>query len=120
MRQSRFTKAQIIGMIKEQEAGMPTAEVCRRHGLSPASFYKFKAKYCGMNISDTHRLKTLEDENAKLKRIIPDGTIKFMVMRKCIFQPFIFLKLMHENYTSPNAKNPELEALIACRTAPSG
>ena len=49
MRQSRFTEAQIIGMIKEQEAGMPTAEVCRRHGLSPASFYKFKAKYGGMN-----------------------------------------------------------------------
>jgi putative transposase len=48
MRQSRFTEAQIIGMIKEQEAGMPTAEVCRRHGLSPASFYKFKAKYGGM------------------------------------------------------------------------
>tara|TARA_R110002110_G_scaffold221193_4_gene435382 strand:+ start:1373 stop:1654 length:282 start_codon:yes stop_codon:yes gene_type:complete len=57
MRQSRFTEAQIIGMIKEQEAGMPTAEVCRRHGLSPASFYKFKAKYGGMNVSDTHRLK---------------------------------------------------------------
>ena len=51
MRQSRFTEAQIIGMIKEQEAGMPTAEVCRRHGLSPASFYKFKAKYGGMNVS---------------------------------------------------------------------
>ena len=49
MRQSRFTEAQIIGMIKEQEAGMPTAEVCRRHGLSPASFYKFKAKYGGMH-----------------------------------------------------------------------
>ena len=69
MRQSRFTEAQIIGMIKEQEAGMPTAEVCRRHGLSPASFYKFKAKYGGMNVSDTHRLKSLEDENAKLKRL---------------------------------------------------
>ena len=69
MRQGRFTEAQIIGMIKEQEAGMPTAEVCRRHGLSPASFYKFKAKYGGMNVSDTHRLKSLEDENAKLKRL---------------------------------------------------
>ena len=56
MRQSRFTEAQIIGMIKEQEAGMPTADVCRRHGLNPASFYKFKAKYGGMNVSDTHHL----------------------------------------------------------------
>ena len=58
MRQSRFTEAQIIGMIKEQEAGMPTAEVCRRHGLSPASFYKFKAKYGGMNVSGFGRFST--------------------------------------------------------------
>ena len=72
MRKSRFTEAQIIGMIKEQEAGMPTAEVCRRHGLSPASFYKFKSKYGGMNVSETHRLKSLEDENAKLKRLLAD------------------------------------------------
>ena len=70
MRQSRFHEGQIIGLIKGQEAGMPTAEVCRRHGLSPASFYKFKAKYGGMNVSDTHRLKSLEDENSKLKRLL--------------------------------------------------
>ena len=65
MRKSRFTEAQIIGMIKEQEAGMATAEVCRKHGLSPASFYKLKAKYGGMELSDARRLKQLEDENAK-------------------------------------------------------
>jgi putative transposase len=59
MRQIRFTEAQIIGMIQEQESGMPTAEVFRRYGPSPAPFYKFKAKYRGMNVSDTHRLKTL-------------------------------------------------------------
>ncbi len=59
MRQSRFTEAQIIGMIKEQEAGMPTVNVCRRHGLSPATFYKFKAKFGGMNVSDPARLKAL-------------------------------------------------------------
>ena len=52
MRKSRFTEAQIIGMIKEQEAGMPTAELCRKHGLSPATFYKLKAKYGGMDLSD--------------------------------------------------------------------
>ena len=79
MRQSRFTEAQIIGMIKEQEAGMPTAEVCRRYGLSPASFYKFKAKYGGMNVSDTHRLKSLEDENAKLKRLLADTMLDNVV-----------------------------------------
>jgi putative transposase len=56
MRKSRFSEAQIIGMIKEQEAGMPTTEVCRRHGLSPASFYKFKSKskYGGMNVSESY------------------------------------------------------------------
>ena len=52
MRKSRFTEAQIIGMIKEQEAGLPTAELCRKHGLSPATFYKLKAKYGGMDLSD--------------------------------------------------------------------
>ena len=59
MRKSRFTEAQIIGMIKEQEAGMPTAEVCRRHGLSTATFYKLKAKYGGMEVSEAARLKAL-------------------------------------------------------------
>ena len=66
MRKSRFTEAQIIGMIKEQEAGMPPAEVCRKHGLSQGTFYKFKSKYGGMEVSDAARLKALEDENAKL------------------------------------------------------
>ncbi|EIE52997.1 hypothetical protein C357_00744 [Citreicella sp. 357] len=61
MRKSRFTKAQIIGIIKEQEAGMPTAKVCRRHGLSTATFYKLKAKYGGMEVSEAARLKALED-----------------------------------------------------------
>ena len=69
MRKSRFTEAQIIGMIKEQEAGMPTAELCRKHGLSPGTFYKFKSKYGGMEVSDAAKLRALEDENARLKRL---------------------------------------------------
>lgn len=69
MRKSRFTEAQIIGMIKEQEAGLPTSEFCRKHGLSPATLYRLKAKYGGMDLSDAKRLKQLEDENAKLKRL---------------------------------------------------
>ena len=72
MRKSRFTEAQIIGMIKEQEAGMPTAEVCRKHGLSPGTFSKFKSKYGGMEVSDAAKLKALEDENARLKRLLAD------------------------------------------------
>ena len=62
MRKSRFTEAQIIGMIKEQEAGLPTAEVCRRHGLSPATFYKLNFKYGGMEVSDAAKVKTLRRE----------------------------------------------------------
>ena len=72
MRKSRFTETQIIGMIKEQEAGLTVAEVCRKHGISPASFYKLKARYGGMDMSDARRLKRLEDENAKLKRLLAD------------------------------------------------
>lgn len=81
MRQRRFTEAPMIGMIKEQAAGMPTAVVCRRHGLSRASFYKFKAKYGGMNVSDTHRLKSLEGENAKLKRLLADTMLDNVVLK---------------------------------------
>ena len=81
MRHRRFTKAQIIGMIKEQEAGMPTAEVCRRHGLSPASFYKFKAKYGGKNVSDTHRRKSLDDETSKLTPLLADTMLDNPVLK---------------------------------------
>ena len=62
----RFTEEQIIGMLKEQEAGMKTADVCRKHGISEATFYKYKAKFGGMEVSDARRLRALEDENAKL------------------------------------------------------
>ena len=81
MRKSRFTEGQIIAMIKEQEAGMPTAEVCRRHGLSPATFYKYKSKYGGMGLSDVKRLKMLEDENAKLKRLLADAMLDNAVLK---------------------------------------
>jgi putative transposase len=81
MRKSRFTEAQIIGMIKEQEAGLATAEVCRRHVLSPATFYKLKARYGGMDVSDAKRLKQLEDENAKLKRLLADAMLDNVVLK---------------------------------------
>ena len=87
MRESRFTEAQIIGMIKEQEAGMATAEVCRKHGLSPASFYKLKAKYGGMELSDAKRLKQLEDENAKLKRLLADTMLDNVVLKDLLGKP---------------------------------
>tara|TARA_R100000789_G_scaffold13076_1_gene16798 strand:+ start:6104 stop:6367 length:264 start_codon:yes stop_codon:yes gene_type:complete len=82
MRKSRFTEAQIIGMIKEHEAGMPTAEVCRRHGLSTATFYKLQAKYGGMELSEAARLKALEDENAKLKRLLANTILDNVVLKE--------------------------------------
>jgi putative transposase len=69
MKPSRFTEEQIIGILREQEAGLPTADVCRKHGISSATFYKWKAKYGGLEVSDARRLKALEDENAKLKKL---------------------------------------------------
>ena len=81
MRKSRFTDAQVIEMIKEQEAGMATTEVCRKHGLSPATFYKLKAKCGGMELSDARRLKALEDENAKLKRLLADTMLDNVVLK---------------------------------------
>ena len=87
MRKSRFTEAQIIGMIKEQEAGIPTAEVCRRHGLSTATFYKLKAKYGGMDLSDANRLKQLEAENAKLKRLVADVMLDNVVLKDLLGKP---------------------------------
>ena len=87
MRKSRFTEAQIIGMLKEQEAGVPTAELCRKHGLSPATFYTLKAKYGGMDLSDTKRLKQLEDENAKLKRLVVDVILDNVVLKDLLGKP---------------------------------
>ena len=87
MRESRFTEAQIIGMIKEQEAGIATADVCRRHGLSPATFYKLKAKYGGMDVSDAQRLRALEDENSKLKRLLADAMLDNIVLKDLLGKP---------------------------------
>ena len=87
MRKSRFSETQIIGMIKEQESGMPTAEVCRKHGLSPNTFYKFKSKYGGINISDAVKLRTLEDENAKLKRLLAEAMLDNTVLKDLLGKP---------------------------------
>jgi putative transposase len=72
MRKGRFSEEQIIAILKEHEAGLPTAEICRKHAISPASFYKYKAKFGGMDVSDARRLKVLEDENAKLKKLLAE------------------------------------------------
>ena len=81
MRKSRFAQVQIIGMIKEQEAGMPTAEVCRKHALSQGTFYKYKSKYGGMEVSDVAKLRAMEDENARLKRLLADTMLDNAVLK---------------------------------------
>jgi putative transposase len=72
LKKSRFTEEQIVGVLKESEAGMPTAELCRKHGISEQTFYRWKAKYGGMSVSEAQRLKQLEDENRKLKQMVAD------------------------------------------------
>ncbi len=75
MRRSRFSEEQVIAILREQEAGAATAEVCRRHGISDATFYKWKAKYGGMEVSEAKRLKALEDENRRLKKLLAESML---------------------------------------------
>ena len=72
MKRSRFNEEQIIAILREQEAGMKTADLCRKHGVSPATFYQWKAKYGGLDVSEARRLKMLTDENAKLKKLLAE------------------------------------------------
>ena len=75
MKPSRFTEEQIIGILREQEVGAATVDICRKHGISSATFYKWKAKYGGLEVSDAKRLKTLEDENARLKKLLAEAML---------------------------------------------
>jgi putative transposase len=75
MKRSRFTEEQIIGILREQESGLPTSDVCRKHGISSATFYKWKAKYGGLEVSDAKRLRSLEDENTKLKKLLAEAML---------------------------------------------
>jgi putative transposase len=81
MRPSRFTEEQIIGLLKEQETGAKTVDVCRKHGISAATFYKFKAKFGGMEVSDARRLKALEDENARLKKLLAEQMLDNAILK---------------------------------------
>ncbi|ALJ09847.1 Mobile element protein [Brevundimonas diminuta 3F5N] len=81
MKRSRFTEEQIIGILREQETGVATAEVCRRHGVSSATFYKWKAKFGGLDVSEARRLKALEDENARLKRMLADAMLDNVALK---------------------------------------
>ena len=76
MKTKRYSTEQIIGILKEAEAGLPVKELCRKHGVSEATFYKWKAKFGGLDVSDARRLRQLEDENARLKRALEDAQKK--------------------------------------------
>lgn len=82
MKRSRFSEEQIIAVLKEQEAGMPTADVCRRHGISPATFYKWKSKYGGLEVSDARRLRQLEQENERLKKLLADSMLDNAMLKE--------------------------------------
>ena len=75
MKRNRFTEEQIIGILREQEAGAKTGDLARKHGVSEATLYNWKAKFGGMDVSDARRLKALEDENGKLKRLLADAML---------------------------------------------
>ena len=81
MRRSRFTEEQIIALLREQEVGVATAEVCRKHGISTATFYAWKAKYGGLDVSQARKLKALEDENARLKKLLAEAMLDVAVLR---------------------------------------
>ena len=81
MKRSRFTEEQIIGMIQEHEAGLPTAEVFRTHSINTASYYKYKAKFGSMEVSHARKLKALEDENSKLKKLLAEQMLDNAMLR---------------------------------------
>ncbi len=81
MKRRRLSEEQIIGILKEHEAGIPVAELCRRHGVSDASIYKWKARFGGMEVSEAKRLRALEDENAKLKRMLADAMLDNVALK---------------------------------------
>jgi len=84
MKRARFTEEQIIGVLKEHEAGAKTADLARKHGVSEATLYNWKSKYGGMDVSDAKRLKSLEDENAKLKKLLAEAMLDTAALRELL------------------------------------
>ena len=84
MKKQRFTEEQIIAVLKEQEVGMKVADLCRKYGISDATFYNWKAKYGGMEVSEAKRLKALEEENAKLKKLLAEQMLDAAALRELL------------------------------------
>jgi putative transposase len=84
MKRSRFTEDQIIGVLKEHQAGIPTAELCRKHGISDATFYNWRSRYGGLEVSDARRLKSLEDENRRLKKLLAESMLDIATLMEAL------------------------------------
>jgi putative transposase len=88
VKKSRFTESQIVGVLKEGESGVPVAEVCRKHGISSATYYQWKSKYAGVSVSDLKRLKELEAENARLKKMYADLALENAAIKDVLSRKF--------------------------------
>ena len=88
MRKSRFSEEQIIGILKEHQAGVPVADLCRKHGISDATLYAWRSKYGGMEVSDARKLKTLEDENRRLKKLLAESMLDVATLREMMGKNF--------------------------------
>jgi putative transposase len=88
MKRSRFSDEQIIGILKEHQAGLSALELCRKYGISDATFYTWRKKYGGMEVSEARRLKSLEEENAKLKRLLADAMLDVSTLREILGKNF--------------------------------
>lgn len=88
MKASRFTEEQIIGILKEHQAGLSAAEVCRKHGVSDATFYKWRSKFGGMEVSDARKLKGLEEENRKLKKLLAESMVDNATLKEMLTKNF--------------------------------
>ena len=88
MRKSRFTEDQIIGILKEHQAGIPVGDLCRKQGISDATFYTWRTKYGGMEVSDARKLKALEEENRKLKKLLAESALDVATLKEMLGKNF--------------------------------
>jgi putative transposase len=88
MRRSKYSEEQVIGILKEHDAGLSTSEICRKYGVSNATFYKWRGKFGGMEVSDARKLKALEDENRKLKKLLAESMLDVSTLREMLGKNF--------------------------------